>query len=260
MRLSINLFSLVLPFTAVAQLPNGSTAPDFTLTDYYGTPHMLYDYLDAGKTVFMEVFAAHCPTCWAYHQTHRLKNLHLQYGPDGTDELMVLALEHDQWNGHNEFIGIGPPWTTAGNWLEGTPYPIFDVEDPDRGVFDDYQVTFYPIIYKICPDRVLERVMTFETEAQLYQKVQDCQTALSILEVGGIRGIRYDPLGHDLLIATTAPIRSVTIMDLGGRVVLGPSVPLHERISLATLSSGIFLVEAVTDHERVVDRIHVTAP
>ena len=29
-------------------------APDFTLTDYYGTTHHLYSYLNAGKTVYLE--------------------------------------------------------------------------------------------------------------------------------------------------------------------------------------------------------------
>ena len=34
-----------------AQLPNGSVAPDFTLTDINGVQHKLYDYLDNGYTV-----------------------------------------------------------------------------------------------------------------------------------------------------------------------------------------------------------------
>ncbi|MCB0810867.1 MAG: hypothetical protein KDB96_16435, partial [Flavobacteriales bacterium] len=51
---------------ASAQIPDGSMAPDFTLTDYYGTTHHLYSYLNAGKTVYLEIFAVHCPTCWAY--------------------------------------------------------------------------------------------------------------------------------------------------------------------------------------------------
>ena len=33
---------------------------------------------------------------------------------------MVLALDYDQWNGPDEFMGIGPPWVTAGDWLTGS--------------------------------------------------------------------------------------------------------------------------------------------
>jgi hypothetical protein len=50
------LFFLVfsLQIDAFAQLANGTVAPDFTLTDYYGTTHQLYSYLNSGKTVFLE--------------------------------------------------------------------------------------------------------------------------------------------------------------------------------------------------------------
>ncbi len=191
------LLMFVPNLSASAQLTNGSTAPDFTLTDYYGTTHNLYAYLNSGKTVFVEIFAAHCSSCWSYHQTHRLKNIYNQYGPAGTGELMVLALEHDQWNDNNAFIGNGPVWVTQGNWLNGTPYPIFDVEDPDRGVFTDYNVTSYPVVYKICPDKIVERVQTSETEAQLYQKVHGCQ-AVSIeehLDLGNILHTDFLPSG-----------------------------------------------------------------
>ena len=37
-----------------SQLPDGTIAPDFTLVDINGTTHHLYDYLDSGKTVFIE--------------------------------------------------------------------------------------------------------------------------------------------------------------------------------------------------------------
>jgi len=34
---------------AIAQLTDGTIAPDFTLTDYCGNTHHLYSYLDSGK-------------------------------------------------------------------------------------------------------------------------------------------------------------------------------------------------------------------
>ena len=39
---------------ATAQLPDGSVAPDFTLTDLNGTTHNLYNLLDQGYTVFLD--------------------------------------------------------------------------------------------------------------------------------------------------------------------------------------------------------------
>ena len=90
------------------------------------------------------------------------------YGPDGTDEIMVLALEHDPYNDSTAFTGNHQPWVTQGDWLTDTPFPIFNVEGSDRSVFNDYNVHGYPIIYKICPDKVVERVYPSTAESQLY--------------------------------------------------------------------------------------------
>ncbi len=249
------VLSFFLPgINAFAQLPNGSTAPDFTLTDYYGGTHNLYSYLDAGKTVFVEIFAAHCPTCWAYHQTHRLKNIYEQYGPDGSDEVMVLALEYDQYNDSNAFTGNHEPWVTQGNWLEGTPYPIFNVEFPDRGVFIDYNVTFYPIIYKVCPDGILERVQTSWNEAQLYQLVEACQAALSVNELADLGDIRFDPLTRSLIIDQYAQVQSLDVFDLHGRAVQRMAALTGSTVQVAELPTGVYLFRLRTEKGAVVKR------
>ncbi len=252
------VLSLFLPgLGASAQLPNGSTAPDFTLTDYYGSTHNLYSYLDAGKTVFVEIFAAHCPSCWAYHQTHRLKNIYEAYGPDATDELMVLALEYDQWNDSNAFTGNHEPWVTQGNWLEGTPYPIFNVEDPDRGVFTDYNVTFYPVIYKICPDGIVEGVSTSQTEAQLYQLVQACQAALSVNELAELGDIRFDPITRSLFIERYAGVQSLEVFDMQGRTVQRVGALTSSTVQVAGLPTGVYLFRLRTEKGPVVKRFLV---
>lgn len=254
------LFLLVFLLTTVrvaAQLPNGSTAPDFTLTDYYGGTHNLYSYLDAGKTVFVEIFAAHCPTCWAYHQTHRLKNIYEAHGPDATDELMVFALEYDEYNDSTAFLGNHEPWVTQGNWLEGTPYPIFNVELPDRGVFADYNVTFYPVIYKICPDRILERVQTSWNETQLYQLVQDCQAALSVNELIDLGDIRFDPLTRSLLIEHFADVQGLEVYDTQGRVVQRVDAINASTVQVAEVPLGVYLFRLITDRGPVVKRFVV---
>lgn len=245
---------LLASLRATAQLPNGSITPDFTLTDYYGTTHQLYSYLDAGKTVFVEIFAAHCPTCWAYHQTHRLRNLYEQYGPDGSDELMVLALEHDQWNGANEFMGIGPPWVTAGDWLTGTPYPIFDVEDPDRRVFTDYNVTFYPAIYRVCPDRIVQQVFTSQTEEQLRQMVQECQAEVSVAEVPRPPDMRFDPLTRTLTIDGSTHVHGLEIIDGQGRIVQRWDGFASNIAQVAALPTGVYAFRLRTDLGQLVRR------
>ncbi len=240
-----------------AQLPNGSTAPDFTLTDYYGSTHNLYSYLDAGKTVFVEIFAAHYQSCWAYHQTHRLKNLYEQYGPDGSDELMVLALEYDQYNDSNAFTGNHEPWVSAGDWLTGTPYPIFNVEDPDRGVFTDYNVTFYPVIYKICPDRIVQGVQTAWNETQLYQLVEACQAALSVDELADLGDIRYDPVSRSLLMERYSEVQGLEVYDIQGRAVQRLDAITGSTVPVAELPIGVYLFRFGTERGPVVRRFFV---
>lgn len=257
MKQLLTILAVAIGLSAQAQLPNGSVAPDFTLTDYYGTEHDLYTYLNQGKTVFIKIFAAHCPSCWNYHQSHKLQNMYNMYGPNGTDEIMVLALEHDEYNGHNEFIGIGDPWQTQGNWLDGTPYPIFDVEWPDRGVFSDYNVNFYPVIYKVCPDMILEPISTSLTEAQLYQKVQECQSAVSISEVEEPGHIYWDRGTNNLVVQQFEKVQSLQVMDVSGHVLAARQSMSSSRISFPDLAPGVYLFGLQTEQGRVVKRFFV---
>jgi len=57
MRLSIRILIISLIFSSFSgfgQLPVGTVAPNFTLTDINGNTHTLYDYLDQGKTVVID--------------------------------------------------------------------------------------------------------------------------------------------------------------------------------------------------------------
>ena len=49
----LTIFTLILSFNFLfAQLPPGSTAPDWTEQDLDGVTHHLYDYLDGEQVVF----------------------------------------------------------------------------------------------------------------------------------------------------------------------------------------------------------------
>lgn len=147
----------VLPFLALclvgwnvvqAQIPDGSIAPDFTATDINGNTYHLYDLLDQGKTVYLDVFATWCGPCWNYHNTHALENLWNQYGPDGTDEAFVFAIEGDPTTNVACISGFsGCVGGTQGDWTAGSNYPIVD----DAGIANAYQINYYPTIFCICP-------------------------------------------------------------------------------------------------------------
>jgi hypothetical protein len=132
----------------LAQLPNGTVAPDFTVTDLNGQTHNLYDLLEDGKTVYLDFSATWCGPCWNYHNTHALRDVWEQYGPPGTDQAFVIFIESDA--NTNTACLYGPSGCvggTQGNWVNGTPYPIVD----DASIKGMYAVSYYPTIYMICP-------------------------------------------------------------------------------------------------------------
>jgi len=239
---------------SIGQLEDGTIAPDFTLTDWYGETHNLYTYLDEDKTVFVEIFAAHCPSCWGYHELETLKSMYTTYGPESSDEVMVLALEHDEWNGEDAFNGIGDPWTTQGNWLEGTPYPQFNVEGGDRTVFEDYDVTFYPVIYKICPDKTLERVLTNQDTEDLYEKVQECQT-LSTAEETEIWNVYYNQDSKKVIVEHSQTVNSVTVLNLQGQTVKSSNTFENSSIDVSDLTSGIYMFQFETETGTSIEKI-----
>lgn len=138
-------------FTANAQLANGSTAPDFTATDINGNTIHLYEYLNQGKTVIIDISATWCGPCWSYHSTHALENLYNGYGPNGSDEVMVIFIEGDGSTTMADLQGTGN--NTQGNWTTG-PYPIID----SASIANLYQITYFPTVYRICPDGFVTEV------------------------------------------------------------------------------------------------------
>ena len=153
---------IALPMIGFGQLPNGSIAPDFTLTDLNGTTHNLYqDYLDLGYTVFLSFSAVWSPPDWSYHTSGALQDLYINHGPVGfpnvifstTNDVMVLFIEGTgstvaQLNG-----GAG----SYGNFVTGTPFPIICTDGTvnSTAISNAYSIGYWPTIYQVCPDRTI---------------------------------------------------------------------------------------------------------
>jgi thiol-disulfide isomerase/thioredoxin len=150
---------------ASAQLEAGSIAPDFTLTDINGVSQHLYNYLDSGYTVIIDVSATWCGPCWAVHSSHVFEDLTTHYGPQGTitaKKIKVLFIEGDASTTAADLQGaVGG--NTQGNWIAGTNYPIIDNATQNAV----YLGGGYPTFTVICPNKLVKEQSAGYSQAML---------------------------------------------------------------------------------------------
>jgi len=132
----------------IAQIPNGTIAPNFTLTDIDGNTHELYDYLDQGKSVLLDFFAVWCGSCQSHAST--IESAYQAYGPNGSNSMMFLSLEAENSTTDAQCDNYGGfPWSSI------ISYPIINntVNIPNL-----YAINYYPTVFIVCPDRTISEV------------------------------------------------------------------------------------------------------
>lgn len=153
-------FSLLMGQWSMAQIANGSLAPNFTAVDLNGNSYTLHDILGSGRGVVIDFSTTWCGPCYAMHITHFFDRMHQNYGPQGTDELVVLFLEADNSTTLADLQGTGP--NTVGDFTKCTDVPIIDNMQASSG---DYQVSYVPAFYVINPADSTTRYFNLFTSA-----------------------------------------------------------------------------------------------
>ena len=160
MRAVFTLASIALVLSSYAQgfvypLGRYDLAPNWTATDINGNTHTLYDYLDQGYSVVLDLSTTWCPPCAELTASRALDSLQTLYGPGSPDpKVMVFFVESDPTTDMADLDGssIGTPdGNTIMDWITGHTVVIID----DASIAQLYNVNGYPTVYTICPSRMI---------------------------------------------------------------------------------------------------------
>jgi plastocyanin len=165
-------------------------APDITVTDINGNSHNLYDYLDSGKVVVLELVSVTCGHC----QSHAAgtENSYQTNGPSGTNVARFLGLE----------VNAATDSAAVANFANtfGLTFPIANNISPTS---INYQLYYTPGYYVIYPDKTYTTICAlYCITAQNYSTIEGLLNTAIAAWVPPIYGctdslaINYNPLAN----------------------------------------------------------------
>jgi hypothetical protein len=149
-------FVLVVSFSVLGKSTSqlGLAVDNFTLTDINGVTYDLDEMMREGTHVILNFGTTWAPSSWNYEKTQTLSNINKLYDLDGGNKVVTLFLETDINTNVSCINGTqNCNFSSMGDWSKLVDYPIINLTQEEINMLKNYEITEFPTVYGIKPDR-----------------------------------------------------------------------------------------------------------
>lgn len=238
-----NLILISVLFSSVVSAQTPLTeAVDFTAKDIYGVQHHLFDILDNQQQyVLIDFFSVTCGPC--QDMAPIMDSIYHEFG---SNELGLNVMAIDQTFNNEMVLGFEQEYNTH--------YPaISGIEGGGAGIYEDYQIPYYPSLILIAPDHeIVEQAISIpETTAELRELLESyglITIGLNEMEKGPSFEIFPNPAMDVIHVnfIEKESIQKVIVYSVTGKEILLKTITAMPKNSIAVdisfLEKGFYLI------------------